>query len=126
MISNLDIKERRVPQDGVFRVRYFDKTRAKEVGLEKLNHSPHVLAPVMRLLKSAAGMVLVSGPSGSGKITTLYGALQYLYNPGLKIIMAEDPIEYSLPGIIQAHQKMGLTFANRQRSFLRLDPKQGE
>jgi len=153
VISNLDIAERRVPQDGVFRVSYFDKGRGKDVdldfrvatcpaivgenvtirildsrkakvGLENLNHSRHVLEPFMRLLKSSAGMVLVSGPTGSGKSSTLYGALQYIYNPGIKIITAEDPIEYSFPGIMQtqAHQKIGLTFAKLLRSFLRLDP----
>jgi type IV pilus assembly protein PilB len=153
VISNLDIAERRVPQDGVFRVSYFDKGRGKDVdldfrvatcpaivgenvtirildsrkakvGLENLNHSRHVLEPFMRLLKSSAGMVLVSGPTGSGKSSTLYGALQYIYNPSIKIITAEDPIEYSFPGIMQTqtHQKIGLTFARLLRSFLRLDP----
>ena len=153
VVSNLDIAERRVPQDGVFRVSYFDKAKSRDVdldfrvatcpaivgenitirildsrkakvGLENLNHSRHVLEPFMRLLKSSAGMVLVSGPTGSGKSSTLYGALQYIYNPSIKIITAEDPIEYSFPGIMQtqAHQKIGLTFAKLLRSFLRLDP----
>ncbi len=153
VVSNMDIAERRVPQDGVFRVSYFDKDRSRDVdldfrvatcpaivgenvtirildsrkakvGLENLNHSRHVLEPFMRLLKSSAGMVLVSGPTGSGKSSTLYGALQYIYNPSIKIITAEDPIEYSFPGIMQtqAHQKIGLTFAKLLRSFLRLDP----
>ncbi len=153
VISNLDIAERRIPQDGVFRVSYFDKGRNKDVdldfrvatcpaivgenitirildsrkakvGLENLNHSRDVLEPFMRLLKSSAGMVLVSGPTGSGKSSTLYGALQYIYNPSIKIITAEDPIEYSFPGIMQTqvHQKIGLTFARLLRSFLRLDP----
>ena len=153
VISNLDIAERRIPQDGVFRVSYFDKGRSRDVdldfrvatcpaivgenvtirildsrkakvGLENLNHSRHVLEPFMRLLKSSAGMVLVSGPTGSGKSSSLYGALQYIYNPSIKIITAEDPIEYSFPGIMQtqAHQKIGLTFARLLRSFLRLDP----
>jgi type IV pilus assembly protein PilB len=153
VISNLDIAERRVPQDGVFRVSYYDKQRSRDVdldfrvatcpaiigenvtirildsrkakvGLENLNHSRHVLEPFMRMLKSSAGMVLVSGPTGSGKSSTLYGALQYIYNPSIKIITAEDPIEYSFPGIMQtqAHQKIGLTFVRLLRSFLRLDP----
>lgn len=153
VISNLDIAERRVPQDGVFRVSYFDKGRGRNVdldfrvatcpaivgenvtirildsrkanvGLENLNHSRHVLEPFMRLLKSSAGMVLVSGPTGSGKSSTLYGALQYIYNPGIKIITAEDPIEYSFPGIMQTQtkQKIGVDFSRLLRSFLRLDP----
>ncbi len=153
IISNLDIAERRIPQDGVFRVSYYDKGRNRDVdldfrvatcpaivgenvtirildsrkakvGLENLNHSRDVLEPFMRLLKSSAGMVLVSGPTGSGKTSTLYGALQYIYNPGIKIITAEDPIEYSFPGIMQTqtNQKIGLSFAKLLRSFLRLDP----
>ena len=153
IISNLDIAERRMPQDGVFRINYLDRasqqrfdldfrvatcpaivgenvtirildSRKAKVGLDNLNHSPHVLEPLKRFFKSAAGMVLVSGPTGSGKSSTLYGALQYVYNPGIKIITAEDPIEYSFPGIMQTqvNPKINLTFARLLRSFLRLDP----
>ena len=153
VMSNLDIAERRMPQDGVFRVNYFDKdakknfdldfrvatcpaivgenitirildSRKANVGLNSLGHSPHVLDPLKRLLKSSAGMVLVSGPTGSGKSSTLYSALQYIYNPGVKIITAEDPIEYSFPGIMQTqvNPKIQLTFSRLLRSFLRLDP----
>ncbi len=153
VMSNLDIAERRLPQDGVFRINYFDKAEGKKfdldfrvascrastgenvtirildsrkanIGLENLNHSPHVLKPFKSLLKSSAGMILVCGPTGSGKSSTLYAALQYVYNPGLKIITAEDPIEYSFPGIMQTQtlQKIDLTFARLLRSFLRLDP----
>ncbi|WP_162014306.1 type II/IV secretion system protein [Desulfurivibrio alkaliphilus] len=153
VMSSLDISERRIPQDGVFRINYFDRTmgqkynldfrvatcpaisgenitirildsRKANVGLEKLNHSPHVLDPFKIFLKSAAGMVLVTGPTGSGKSSTLYGALQYIYDPTLKIITAEDPIEYSFPGIMQTqiNPKIGLSFAQLMRSFLRLDP----
>ncbi len=69
-------------------------------------------------------MVLVTGPTGSGKTSTLYGALQFIYNPGIKIVTAEDPIEYSIPGIMQTqiHSKINLTFARLLRSFLRSDP----
>ena len=104
-------------------IRILDSRKAK-VGLENLNHSDEVLAPLKRLFKSSAGMVLVSGPTGSGKSSTLYGALQYIYHPGIKIITAEDPIEYSFPGIMQTQikPKIGLTFARLLRSFLRLDP----
>lgn len=153
IISNLDIAERRLPQDGVFRINYYDKakghkydldfrvatcraiagenvtirildSRKANVGLESLNHSPHVLEPFKRFLKSSAGMILVSGPTGSGKSSTLYAALKYLYDPGIKIITAEDPIEYSFPGIMQTqvNPKIGLTFSRLLRSFLRLDP----
>lgn len=69
-------------------------------------------------------MILVSGPTGSGKSSTLYAALQYINGPGIKIITAEDPIEYSFPGIMQTqiNTKIDLTFARLLRSFLRLDP----
>jgi type IV pilus assembly protein PilB len=153
VMSNLDIAEKRLPQDGVFRVNYYDRgsdkrfdldfrvatcpaivgenitirildSRKAKVGLENLNHSEHVLTPLKRLFMSSAGMILVSGPTGSGKSSTLYGALQYIYNPGIKIITAEDPIEYSFPGIMQTQikPKINLTFARLLRSFLRLDP----
>lgn len=153
VMANLDIAEKRLPQDGVFRISYYDRkndkrfdldfrvatcpaivgenitirildSRNAKVGLENLNHSEHVLTPLKRLFKSSAGMILVSGPTGSGKSSTLYGALQYIYNPGIKIITAEDPIEYSFPGIMQTQvkPKIGLTFARLLRSFLRLDP----
>jgi type IV pilus assembly protein PilB len=153
VLSNLDIAERRLPQDGVFRVNYYDPeqdrrydldfrvatcpaivgenvtvrildSRKAKIGLENLNHSLHVIGPLKRLFKSAAGMILVSGPTGSGKSSTLYAALRYIYHPGIKIITAEDPIEYSFPGIMQTQvkPKIGLTFARLLRSFLRLDP----
>ncbi|OGQ98022.1 MAG: hypothetical protein A2505_07910 [Deltaproteobacteria bacterium RIFOXYD12_FULL_55_16] len=153
VMSNLDISEKRLPQDGVFRINYLDRaenqkynfdfrvatcpaitgenvsirildSRKAKVGLEQLNHSPHVLDSFKTFLKSAAGMVLVTGPTGSGKSSTLYGALQYIFDPTRKIITAEDPIEYSFPGIMQTqiNTKIGLTFAKLLRSFLRLDP----
>jgi type IV pilus assembly protein PilB len=153
VLSNLDIAERRLPQDGVFRVNYYDTkhdrrydldfrvatcpaivgenvtirildSRNAKVGLENLNHAPHVLGPLKRLFKSSAGMVLVTGPTGSGKSSTLYAALRYIYHPGIKIITAEDPIEYSFPGIMQTQikPKIGLNFVRLLRSFLRLDP----
>ncbi len=153
VMSNLDIAEKRIPQDGVFRINYFDKNRGEKfdldfrvatcrgivgenvtirildsrnanVGLDNLHHSPHVLEPFRNLLKSSGGMILVSGPTGSGKTSTLYAALQYIHNPGIKIITAEDPIEYSVPGIMQTqiNPKINLTFSKLLRSFLRLDP----
>jgi len=153
VISNLDIAEHRIPQDGVFRVSYYDARKKETVDLDfrvaicpgivgenvtirildprkakveidSLSHSPHVAEPLKRMLKSAAGMILVSGPTGSGKSSTLYSALQYVYSPAVKIITAEDPIEYSFPGIMQTqvNTKINLTFARLLRSFLRLDP----
>ncbi len=153
VMSNLDIAERRLPQDGAFRITYADKeknqevnidlrvavcpaivgenitirildSRTAKVGLDNLGHSKHVLEPFKTLVKSPAGMVLVTGPTGSGKTSTLYGALQFIYNPGIKIVTAEDPIEYSIPGIMQTqiHTKINLTFARLLRSFLRSDP----
>lgn len=153
VMAKLDITERRMPQDGVFRINYFDKARNEKydldfrvaicpsiagenitirildsrkanVGLEDLNHSDHVIEPLKRLLKSAAGMILITGPTGSGKTSTLYGALKYIFNPLIKIITAEDPIEYNFPGIMQTqvNPKIDLSFARLLRSFLRLDP----
>lgn len=151
VMSNLDIAERRFPQDGVFRASYREEnkvfdldfrvavcpaitgenvtirildSRKAGLGLENLNHSKHVLNPLKQLIKSPAGMILVTGPTGSGKSTTLYAVLQHINNPEIKIITAEDPIEYSFPGIMQTqiHPKIGLTFARLLKSFLRLDP----
>ena len=153
ILSSLDITEKRLPQDGVFRITYYDKdlgqrfdldfrvatcraivgenvtirildSRKANVGLDNLNHSAHVIDPLKTMLRSAAGMILVTGPTGSGKTSTLYAALQHVYNPGIKILTAEDPIEYSFPGIMQTqvNTKIGLTFARLLRSFLRLDP----
>ncbi len=153
VLSNMDIAERRLPQDGVFRIRRYDRekdtnydldfrvascpaivgenisirildSRKVQVGLENLNHSPQMIKSLKQLLKSSAGMLLVSGPTGSGKSSTLYAALRYIFHPGIKIITAEDPIEYSFPGIMQTQvkPKIGLTFARLLRSFLRLDP----
>lgn len=153
VMSNLDIAEKRLPQDGGFRIHYHDKgehervdldfrvatcratvgenmtirildPRKANVGLEHLNHSPSVLTPLKTMLKSPSGMILVCGPTGSGKTSTLYAALQYIHNPGLKIITAEDPIEYNFPGIMQTqvNAKIRLTFSRLLRSFLRFDP----
>jgi type II secretory ATPase GspE/PulE/Tfp pilus assembly ATPase PilB-like protein len=151
VMSNLDISERRMPQDGVFRASYKDKNKifdldfrvascpaivgenitirildSRKAGLDlnNLNHSKHVLGPLKQMFKSPAGMILLSGPTGSGKTSTLYAALKYINGPEIKIITAEDPIEYSFPGIMQTqiNNKIGLTFARLLRSFLRLDP----
>jgi len=153
IMSNLDIAEKRLPQDGAFRITYSDKTKSDKVpvdfrvavcpaiigenitirildprkankGLDNIGLSEHILEPLKELLKSPAGMILLTGPTGSGKTSTLYGALQFIYDPGLKIITAEDPIEYSISGIMQTqvNTKINLTFSRLLRSFLRLDP----
>jgi len=130
VMSDLDIAERRLPQDGAFRLSHLDKANNKKinldfrvavcpavvgenivirildprkakVGLEHLGLSQHALKPFKELLMSSAGMLILSGPTGSGKTSTLYGALEHISNPAIKIITAEDPIEYSIPGIMQ-------------------------
>jgi type IV pilus assembly protein PilB len=152
-MSNLDISEKRLPQGGVFRINFYERGKANRIeidcrattcraivgenvtirildprqaqlGLEELNHSHHVLEPLKMFLKSSTGMILVTGPTGSGRSSTLYGAMRYLYDPGIKIITAEDPIEFSFPGIMQTQiqPKINLTFSRLLRSFLRLDP----
>ena len=152
IMSNMDIAEKRLPQDGAFRMSYMDKntekvlldfrvatcratvaenvvirildSRKSGVRLSDLNISQEILREFRKSLRHPAGMLLVTGPTGSGKSTTLYGALQDIYNPGLKIITAEDPVEYNFPGIMQTqvHPKIGLSFPRLLRSFLRLDP----
>jgi type II secretory ATPase GspE/PulE/Tfp pilus assembly ATPase PilB-like protein len=99
-------------------------SRNSNVLLENLGHTPHILDPLKRMLKTSSGIVLISGPTGSGKTASLYSSLRYVYNPGIKIITAEDPIEYSFPGIMQTqtNQKIGLNYPRLIKSFLRLDP----
>jgi general secretion pathway protein E len=147
LISGMDIAERRLPQDGRMStrvggqemdirvsalpgvhgesivMRLLPKER-KELGLEKLGFEPDHLAMMKAWTAEANGIVLVTGPTGSGKSTTLYAALAAA-NDGLKkIITVEDPVEFQLPAItqIQAHPDIGLTFANALRSILRQDP----
>ena len=147
LISGMDIAERRLPQDGRLStrvggqemdirvsalpgvhgesivMRLLPKER-KELGLEKLGFESDHLAMMQEWTAEANGIVLVTGPTGSGKSTTLYAALAAA-NDGLKkIITVEDPVEFQLPAItqIQAHPDIGLTFANALRSILRQDP----
>jgi type IV pilus assembly protein PilB len=147
IMSNLDIAERRIPQDGRFKI----KALGKEVDL-RVSYLPTVHGEkiVMRILDKSAlapslealgleqkalddlkfaiakphGMLLVTGPTGSGKTTTLYSALQELNNEDVNIITVEDPVEYQLGGInqVQAKPEVGLTFASGLRSILRQDP----
>jgi len=153
VMSDLDIAERRLPQDGAFRMSIFDNetkskvnldfrvaickgvygenvvmrildSRKANVRLDQLSHSHEMLNKFVKILKNPAGMILVTGPTGSGKTSTLYAGLHYLNNPMTKIITAEDPVEFKVQGLMQtqADSKIGLTFARLLKSFLRLDP----
>ena len=152
VLAELDIAERRVPQDGSFRVeangreidlrvsimpsihgedaviRVLDKRAMIEaygaLTLEALGFEPDALATLRALAQEAYGMLLVTGPTGSGKTTTLYAALTEIHNGREKIITIEDPVEYQLPGILQipVNEKKGLSFAKGLRSILRHDP----
>jgi MSHA biogenesis protein MshE len=94
------------------------------LNLDQIGMPPELLARVRRVIQQPNGMVLVTGPTGSGKTTTLYGALRELNRPEHKIITVEDPVEYRLPGInqVQVNAKIELTFARVLRSMLRQDP----
>ncbi len=147
LMSGLDISEKRLPQDGRFNV----KIRQTQVdvrvstmptqfgesvvmrllnqssgilGLDRLGFPVEMLARLRNIIARPSGMVLVTGPTGSGKTTTLYAVLSELNTVGTKIITVEDPVEYRLPGInqVQVHEKIGLTFDRVLRSALRQDP----
>ncbi|MFN7998800.1 MAG: GspE/PulE family protein [Bryobacteraceae bacterium] len=152
VMSELDIAERRVPQDGRFRVRYkgrlidfrvsimptihgedavlrvLDKESMSEkfskLSLEVVGFSDSDLVKFRRYISEPYGMVLVTGPTGSGKTTTLYAGLSEIKNDEDKIITIEDPVEYQIKGITQipVNEKKGLTFARGLRSILRHDP----
>ncbi len=147
ILSRLDISEKRLPQDGRFAVtldgtpidfrvstvpgkwgekvvlRILDKSNT-QLGLDKLITHPATLALTRELVRQPYGIVYVTGPTGSGKTTTLYSALAEINEPGVNISTAEDPIEYDLPGVtqIQANPPINLTFASILRAFLRQDP----
>src|ERR671923_884125 len=147
ILAQLNIAERRLPQDGRIKVRLAGKDidlriatvptlygesvviRLLERGqifteLETLGFPPGILETFNEMILKPHGMILVTGPTGSGKTTTLYGALQKINDPGKKIITIEDPVEYQLAGVNQIHVKpqIGLTFANGLRSIVRQDP----
>ena len=152
VLSALDIGERRVPQDGSFRVlaqersidlrvsvmpsvhgedaviRILDKQSVIEahgkLTLEALGFDAGALAVMRELIEAPYGLLLVTGPTGSGKTTTLYAALSETHTGREKIITIEDPVEYQLPGVLQipVNEKKGLTFARGLRSILRHDP----
>ena len=148
IMSSLDIAERRLPQDGRIRLklgrgremdfrvsvmptiwgekvvlRLLDKSNL-QLDMTRLGFDPKPLEDFRWAIKQPWGMVLVTGPTGSGKTTTLYSALSELNKDGVNISTAEDPVEYNLPGInqVQTHDDIGLTFAMALRSFLRQDP----
>lgn len=152
VMSELDISERRVPQDGRFKVlvrgravdfrvsimpsilgedavlRILDKQTLTDqmsgLRLDVLGFDPATMAILRRMSREPYGMLLVTGPTGSGKTTTLYAAISEINHGHDKIITIEDPVEYQLPGILQipVNEKKGLTFARGLRSILRHDP----
>ncbi len=147
ILSNLNIAERRLPQDGGFKIRaqnrdidlrvsiiptafggavvmrILDK-QSVLISLDQLGLIDEALEGVQQLISQPYGIILVTGPTGSGKTTTLYSALNSIRNDTIKILTVEDPIEYYLDGIQQVGVKpnIGLTFASGLRSFLRHDP----
>lgn len=147
IMSGLNISERRLPQDGRFNIRVKGRSldirlsilpvqHGEAVVMRILDHSqgllnldrlgipPTVLTNLRKHIRNPHGLILVTGPTGSGKTTTLYAALTEINNPETKIITAEDPVEYSLPRVsqVQVNDKVGLTFASILRSALRQDP----
>ncbi len=147
IMSGLDIADRLRPQDGRARVavngvpidlrvstlpasqgekvvvRILD-TRATVLSLDGMGLRPDELERIKRLLEMREGVILVTGPTGSGKTTTLYSALRQIQTRGVNIVTVEDPVEYRLQGVVQVqvHEKAGLTFATALRSILRQDP----
>jgi type IV pilus assembly protein PilB len=152
VLGTLDITEKRRPQDGSFRVqvgkhdepvkidfrisivpghygesvvlRVLDPRNAPR-SIAQLGFSPHIDATFLQLLQRTTGLILITGPTGSGKSTTLYAALTTLYRPGIKVLTAEDPVEYVYDEFTQCEvdEKLGNTFAHYLRAFLRHDPE---
>jgi type II secretory ATPase GspE/PulE/Tfp pilus assembly ATPase PilB-like protein len=152
VMSELDIAEKRVPQDGRFKLRVKDRTidfrvsimptvhgedsvirildkestnkEFKNLSLQVVGMDPETVRKLRKFIREPYGMVLVTGPTGSGKTTTLYACLSEIQSPEDKIITIEDPVEYQLRGITQipVNEKKGLTFARGLRSILRHDP----
>ena len=147
ILADLDIAERRQAQDGRIRRRYKDQTidfrvntlpsrfgekiclrlldsNATQLGLDKLITDPQTLALIRDLGSKPFGMILVTGPTGSGKSTTLYSLLAERNDPGINISTVEDPIEYTLPGITQCqvNREKDFDFATALRAFMRQDP----
>ncbi len=147
IMADLDIAERRVPQDGRIRfkvegkdydirvattpnvfaegvvMRILDKSSV-QIAIEDVGFEKQMLTQWKRQIELPSGVVLVTGPTGSGKTSTLYASLNHIKSPEVKIITTEDPVEYQINGIdqIQVNTKVGLTFAKALRSILRQDP----
>ncbi|MBC7786577.1 MAG: Flp pilus assembly complex ATPase component TadA [Methylophilaceae bacterium] len=148
IMSQLDISERRKPQDGKIDFAQYGPAKvelrvatiptttgledivmrvlaaAKPVPMSKLGLSPHILKTLQKAMERPYGLILVCGPTGSGKTTTLHSLLGHINTPDRKIWTAEDPVEITQPGLrqVQVNSKIGWTFANAIRSFLRADP----
>lgn len=147
IMANLDIAERMAPQDGKFQIRYENRTidfrlstlpvvggekavmrildqSGAAASLDKLGFEPRCLEDMKRAVDSSYGMVLVTGPTGSGKSTTLYASVKEVATPEINVVTVEDPVEYRMDGINQVpvNPKRGLTFAGALRSILRQDP----
>ena len=147
IMAKMDIAEKRLPQDGRIEIRIADKNidirvstlptsfgervvmrlldkSSSLVPLEELGFSKEDLQRFLQLIKAPHGIILVTGPTGSGKTTTLYSALGIINNADINIITVEDPIEYQMQGIsqVQVNPKIGLTFANGLRTIVRQDP----
>ncbi len=146
IMANLDITERRTPQDGRARIQVMERPFELRVSclptyygekivirilearltmpLESLGMGGPELDRFKSLLRQPQGIILITGPTGSGKTTTLYSALGYIFSSKINIVTIEDPVEYSLPGInqVQVNTATGMTFAKGLRSLLRQDP----
>jgi len=147
IMANLDIAERRLPQDGRVKLRYHhreidfrvstlptifgEKTvmrildkEALQLDLTKLGFDPWSLEQFTRAIRNPYGMIMITGPTGSGKTTTLYSAIHTINSPDINIMTAEDPVEYNLKGVnqLQVNDEIGRTFGSALRSFLRQDP----
>ncbi len=147
ILSNLNIAEKRMPQDGRMRLKIDGKevdlrvsvlpcapgekvvmrildSSGLKVNMTQLGFEPEAMSVFKKAMEAPYGVNLVTGPTGSGKSTTLYSALSNLNTPDTNIMTAEDPVEYQLKGInqVQIHNQVGLTFASALRSFLRQDP----
>jgi type IV pilus assembly protein PilB len=147
IMAELDIAERRVPQDGRIKIKVLNRTIDLRVSslptifgekivmrildksnlnidLEKLGFEPQAMKEFVSAIANPYGMVLVTGPTGSGKTTTLYSALSRVNTPEVNVMTAEDPVEYNLDGINQVlvNEDVGLTFAAALKAFLRQDP----